>query len=86
MFDVVAVADSHKSSQLNMRKICKMLQEVTAEQLRQFSEDNNITLQDAQKAVEYIHMIPQGKMRKKIQRTLEELRHSSLIECLTEGI
>lgn len=86
VFDVVAVEGSHKSSQLNMRKICKMLQEITAAQLQQFSEDNHITLQDAQKAVEYIHMIPQSKMRKKIQRTLEELRHSSLIECLTEGI
>ena len=86
VFDVVSTPHNVKTSQLNLRKLCKILEDVSEEQLQQFAVDNKIPLPDAQKAIEYIKLIQPAKMRKKILQTLEDMKHSALIACLTEEL
>lgn len=84
VFDVVSSKQMGKFSQLNIRKICRMLCNITEEQIQQFCLDNKTSIQDTRKAVEYIRMIPPSKMRKKVLQALEDMKHSSLVESLAE--
>ena len=84
VFDIVAV-NSEKSSEFNIRKICKMLTSVDDDHLKDFAIKNNISLEDTKRAYEYIKGIPQGNMKKKVQQTLDLLKHSALVESLKGG-
>ena len=71
-----------KESSLNLRKLTKMLNNITEEQLLSFSVFTELDLEDVKKAASYIQSIPQGNMRKKIENAFEALKHSVLVESL----
>ena len=85
VFDVVIDSKSRRAAEFNLRKMCRVLNGITEEQLQDFSSELQIPLEDVHKAFEYVSLIPPGNMRKKIQQTLEQLKHSTLVKSLTGG-
>lgn len=83
VFDIVS-DEGYNFSEFNLRKICKVMNNVTEDQLSVFSRDTCIDLQDSIRAFEYIRSIPQANMRKKVQQALENLKHSAFVESLIE--
>ena len=84
VFDLVSTKNS-VMSELNLRKLCKVMNEITDSRLYYFSEECELPLEDVLKAAEYIRLVPQGSMKKKILQALENLKHSALVESLLGG-
>lgn len=86
VFDSVQEEDSNISnSEFSIRKMCKVMNTITDENLAAFSAETNIPIEDTKKAFSYIQAIPAGNMRKKIVQTLEHLKHSDFIKSLVGG-
>lgn len=84
VFDII-VTDGQKDTEFNLRKICKLMNTINEDQLWAFSAEYNIPLESVTKAHEYIKMVPQANMRKKVLQALEDLKHSALVESLLGG-
>lgn len=84
VFDILTV-DNVKTSEFNLRKMCRVMNTVTQEQLNIFSQDMSLPLEQVTKAFEYVKTISPANMRKKIQQTLESLKHSALVRSLIGG-
>ena len=50
----------------NIRKLCKVLNNITEDDLYAFAIDNEIPLESVIKAYDYVKLIPQANMKKKI--------------------
>ena len=81
VFDMISSSNS-KSAELNIRKLCKVLNNITEDDLYAFAIDNEIPLESVINAYDYVKLIPQANMKKKIITTLEQLKHSALVESL----
>ena len=84
VFDVIKLEDS-KTSEFNLRKMCRIMSTIEEDMLVSFSEDLKLPLADVTKAAEYVRSVPSGNMKKKIQQTLENLKHSSLVRAILGG-
>lgn len=84
VFDVIKLEDS-RSSEFNLRKMCRIMSTIEEDMLVSFSEDLKLPLSDVTKAAEYVRSVPSGNMKKKIQQTLENLKHSSLVRAILGG-
>ena len=84
VFDVIKLEDS-RSSEFNLRKMCRIMSTIEEDMLVSFSEDLKLPLPDVTKAAEYVRSVPSGNMKKKIQQTLENLKHSSLVRAILGG-
>lgn len=84
VFDVIKV-DNIKTEEFNLRKICQVMNNLNQYQLESFSTELQIPIDRVNKAGEYIKLIPPANMRKKIQQSLEELKHSNLVKMLIGG-
>ena len=84
VFDVIKLEDS-RSSEFNLRKMCRIMSTIEEDMLVSFSEDLKLPLSDVTKAAEYVRSVPSGSMKKKIQQTLENLKHSSLVRAILGG-
>ena len=84
VFDVIKLEDS-RSSEFNLRKMCRIMSTIEEDMLVGFSEDLKLPLSDVTKAAEYVRSVPSGNMKKKIQQTLENLKHSSLVRAILGG-
>ena len=84
VFDVVGTSNN-KTTEFNLRKLCRVMLSINDEQLLSFSEEMKLPLDSVIKAHEYVKVIPSGNMRKKIQSALENLKHSSLVNSLLGG-
>ena len=84
VFDVIKLEDS-RSSEFNLRKMCRIMSTIEKDMLVSFSEDLKLPLEDVTKAAEYVRNVPSGNMKKKIQQTLENLKHSSLVRSILGG-
>lgn len=84
VFDVIKLEDS-RTSEFNLRKICRIMSTIEEDMLVSFSEDLKLPIADVTKAAEYVRSVPSGNMKKKIQQTLENLKHSSLVRVILGG-
>lgn len=84
VFDVIKI-DNSKTSEFNLRKMCRVMTSLQDAELRAFSNDLNLDHDVVVKAYEYVKGIPSGNVRKKIQHALEELKHSDLVHALVGG-
>ena len=84
VFDVIRVENS-KTSEFNLRKMCRVMTNLEDAELLAFSRDLNIPHEQVVKAYEYVKGIPSGNVRKKVQHALEELKHSDLVHALVGG-
>lgn len=84
VFDIVR-GDGAIVSDFNLRKMCRVMNNINEAELKTFSEELNIPIQDVVKAFEYIDAIPSANMRKKVQQALEQLKHSPLVKTLIGG-
>lgn len=81
VFDVTT-SENSIFSEFNLRKLCKLMNTLDEQTLINFSERLCIPLQAVQKSAEYIKCVSSDNMRKKVQQTLESLKHSKLIQAL----
>ena len=84
VFDVIKLEDS-RTSEFNLRKMCRIMSTIEEDMLVSFSDDLKLPLADVTKAAEYVRSVPSGNMKKKIQQTLENLKHSSLVRAILGG-
>lgn len=85
VFDVVKT-DTHSVSEFNTRKMCRLMSNIEDGMLVTFSEDMKLPLVAVRKAAEYVRGVPSANMRKKVQQTLENLKHSSLVQSIVGGL
>lgn len=85
VFDVVKNNDE-RSSEFNLRKMCRVMNSITEAQLLAFAQETGIPFSEVKRAAEYVKTIPVGNMRKKVQQSLETLKHSQLVKVLLGGI
>ena len=85
VFDSCAVSGSYRESKLNLRKLTKSLNNITDSHLEAFSLTTGLHIDDVVKAADYIKGIVPSNMKKKIEQTLESLKHSKLVESLLGG-
>ena len=83
VFDNISTKESGKTAQFNIRKLTKVMNNITDEQLKSFSGYTQISLSEVIRAFEYVKGISSGNMKKKILQTFEQLKHSNLILSLT---
>lgn len=84
VFDVV-ITDEGRVSEFNIRKMCKIMNNVSEDHLLSFSDMYHIDIDDVRKAYSYVSKIPQANMRKKILQALEDMKHSSIVTSLIGG-
>ena len=84
VFDVIKLEDS-RTSEFNLRKMCRIMSTIEEDMLVSFSDDLKLPIADVTKAAEYVRSVPSGNMKKKIQQTLENLKHSSLVRAILGG-
>lgn len=84
VFDVIKLEDS-RTSEFNLRKMCRIMSTIEEDMLVSFSDDLKLPLADVTKAAEYVRSVPSGNMKKKIQQTLENLKHSGLVRAILGG-
>ena len=84
VFDMIKIEDT-KISEFNLRKMCRIMSTIEDDMLVTFSEDLNLPLSDVTKAAEYVMSVPSGSMKKKVQQTLENLKHSELVHAIFGG-
>ena len=84
VFDITTV-DTARVSEFNIRKMCKVMSSIEQGMLACFAEDLKLPLIDVVKAAEYIKGVPSCNMKKKIQQTLENLKHSDLVRAISGG-
>lgn len=84
VFDVIKVEDN-KTSEFNLRKMCRVMTNLEDDELSAFSRDMKIPHDQVVKAYEYVKGIPSGNVRKKVQNALEDLKHSDLVKALVGG-
>lgn len=84
VFDVIKVEDT-RMSDFNLRKMCRVMNTLSDEQLESFSIEMNLPIDNVKKAYDYVKVIPSGNMRKKVQQALDDLKHSNLIKALLGG-
>lgn len=84
VFDIVSV-DGEKQSEFSIRKMCKLMNTIDDDMLHSFASHNDLSIDDVRKAHEYVKLISPSNMRKKITQTLEDLKHSSIVEALLGG-
>ena len=84
IFDVTTISNS-VSSEFNLRKMCKVMNNIDRSVIDDFSETLKLPLIDVSKAADYIKCVPSANMRKKVQQSLEDLKHSKLVKTLMMG-
>lgn len=85
VFDSSENINNFRTSELNIRKLTKVLNNITSEHIEAFAIETDIDIAEVRKASEYIKGIPQGSMKKKIENSLESLKHSAIVAALTGG-
>ena len=85
VFDSINSSGAGKTAEFNVRKICKLLNSITEDDLSVFSDYTQISIESVLKAYEYIKVIPSGNMRKKVLQALEDLKHSELVKEFRGG-
>lgn len=85
VFDVIKMED-YKVSEFNLRKMCRVMNTFEDGMLESFASEMHIPLEDVMKAAEYIRGVPSANMRKKVQQTLEDLKHSDLVRMILGGL
>ena len=84
VFDIV-LDSSEAVYELNLRKICRALNNFDEARVNAFSIEYNIPIEDVRRAHEYLKLIPAANMRKKVLQALDNLKHSALVDSLIEG-
>ena len=84
VFDV-SISSSVKTSKFNIRKVCKLLKEMSENDLNLFSNYTNIDIELVKLASKYIISVPSSNMKKKVVQSLETLQHSKLFQSLLGG-
>ena len=85
VFDVSS-SDEGKISEFNLRKICKVLNNMSDNELVEFADKNRLEIMDVVKAFEYVKGIPSANLRKKVINALEDLKHSKLVKSLMSEV
>lgn len=73
---------SNKSTQLNMKKLTKLLSELPDEYISNFSKRYSISEQDVRKGISYFTNLRPTTIKAKIQTVLERLQHDSFCKML----
>lgn len=71
--------------QFNVRKISRMLVNIDEDYLYSFATRHQIDHEVVNKAASYVKGIPATSMNKKVQQTIENLKHSEFINILVRG-
>lgn len=85
VFDIVKV-ETNKTSEFNLRKMCRVMTSLKDDELRAFSHDLDLPHDKVVKAYDYVKTVPSGTVRKKVQNALEDLKHSNLVNALVGGV
>lgn len=86
VFDTSINEDGSRTTQFNVRKICKALNNITENDLLGFTFYTDLPHENVLKSNEYIKLINPGNMRKKVLQAIETLKHSDLIKGFTGGL
>lgn len=86
VFDVATSTSSGMSINFNLKKLTKMMSNITEEYTQQFASRYNIELETVQLAISYFKDLKPPTIKAKIQTTLERLQHDSFFKMLKNGV
>lgn len=72
--------------ELNVRKLCKSILKLDESYLQEFSNTYQLDLQEVTRAFQYVKMVPQASLKKKILQAIDTLKHSKFGMLLKEGV
>ena len=84
VFDVVRIDDA-RMSEFNLRKMCRVMNDIGDDELSSLSQELSLPIDDVKKAAQYIKGVAPGNMRKKVQQTLDDLKHSKFVKIFLGG-